>query len=75
MGVELGPDDVAFRLNFVWLEAHFGKLYMGDFSAGHISTSEGAELIATLQKELGGEEFMFTRSLLPPFAGLEKWER
>ncbi len=59
MGVELGPDDVAFRLNFVWLEAHFGKLYMGDFSAGHISTAEGAELIATLQKELGGDEFMF----------------
>ncbi|HMB15794.1 MAG TPA: phosphoglycerate mutase, partial [Pelovirga sp.] len=31
MGVELDPDDVAFRLNFVWLEAHFGKIYMGDF--------------------------------------------
>ena len=35
MGVELGPNDVAFRLNLVWLEAHYGKLYMGDFSAGH----------------------------------------
>jgi len=22
MGVELGPDDVAFRINLVWLEAH-----------------------------------------------------
>ena len=59
MGVDLGPDDVAFRLNLVWLEAHFGKLYMGDFSAGHITTAEGSELIATLQKELGGSEFMF----------------
>lgn len=59
MGVELGPRDVAFRLNFVWLEAHFGKLYMGDFSAGHISTEEARQLIESLQNELGGEEFDF----------------
>ncbi|SEA66233.1 phosphoglycerate mutase [Desulfuromusa kysingii] len=59
MGVDLGPDDVAFRLNFVWLEAHYGKLYMGDFSAGHISTDEASVLIATLQDELGGDQFNF----------------
>ena len=59
MGVELGPEDVAFRLNFVWLEAHYGKLYMGDFSAGHISTAESKLLIETLQDELGGDEFDF----------------
>jgi 2,3-bisphosphoglycerate-independent phosphoglycerate mutase len=59
MGVELEPDDVAFRLNFVWLEAHFGKIYMGDFSAGHISTEEATELIQCLHGELGGDEFHF----------------
>lgn len=59
MGVELGPDDVAFRLNFVTLTAHYGKLYMEDFSAGHISTEEGAALIETLQEELGDAEFQF----------------
>ncbi|SHJ58535.1 phosphoglycerate mutase [Malonomonas rubra DSM 5091] len=59
MGVELGPNDVAFRLNFVWLEAHYGKMYMGDFSAGHISTEEAAALIKTLQEELGDDEFTF----------------
>jgi 2,3-bisphosphoglycerate-independent phosphoglycerate mutase len=59
MGVKLAPEDVAFRLNFVTLTAHYGKLYMEDFSAGHITTAEGAELIATLQAELGGEEFHF----------------
>src|SRR5690554_5018392 len=32
MGVALGPDDVAFRLNLVNLVPHAGKLYMGDFS-------------------------------------------
>jgi 2,3-bisphosphoglycerate-independent phosphoglycerate mutase len=59
MGVELEPNDVAFRLNFVWLEAHYGKLYMGDFSAGHISTEDASALIATLQEELGGAKFNF----------------
>jgi 2,3-bisphosphoglycerate-independent phosphoglycerate mutase len=59
MGVDLAPEDVAFRLNFIWLEAHYGKLYMGDFSAGHISTEEARQLIATLQAELGGDEFNF----------------
>jgi 2,3-bisphosphoglycerate-independent phosphoglycerate mutase len=59
MGVNLAPEDVAFRLNFIWLEAHYGKLYMGDFSAGHISTPEAKLLIETFQEELGGEEFDF----------------
>ncbi|MCM2266113.1 MAG: cofactor-independent phosphoglycerate mutase [Desulfuromonadales bacterium] len=59
MGVELGPDDVAFRLNLVTLVAHGGDLYMEDFSAGHISTEEARALIATLQDELGDENFQF----------------
>jgi len=59
MGVELGPNDVSFRLNLVWLEAHCAKLYMGDFSAGHISTEEAGPLVKTLQQELGDEEFSF----------------
>ena len=32
---------------------------MGDFSAGHISTPEAAELMQTLQDELGDEQFHF----------------
>ena len=59
MGIELEPADVAFRMNFVWLEAHYGKLYMVDFSAGHISTEEAGLLVETLQDELGGDEFNF----------------
>ena len=59
MGVELGPDDVAFRLNLVTLEAHCGDLYMQDFAAGHIGTAEAHDLIATLQSELGDETFQF----------------
>jgi 2,3-bisphosphoglycerate-independent phosphoglycerate mutase len=59
MGVELGPDDVAFRLNLVTLRPHYGRLFMEDFSAGHIATVEARELIACLQEELGDDQFRF----------------
>ncbi len=59
MGVPLGPDDVAFRLNLVTLRPHGGRLYMEDFSAGHIGSDESHQLIATLQAELGDSRFEF----------------
>ncbi|MDD5285935.1 MAG: cofactor-independent phosphoglycerate mutase [Desulfuromonadaceae bacterium] len=59
MGVLLGPDDVAFRMNLVTLKPHGSSIYMQDFSAGHISSAEGHDLLETLQKELGSSEFEF----------------
>jgi 2,3-bisphosphoglycerate-independent phosphoglycerate mutase len=59
IGVELGPDDVAFRVNLVYLQPHAGKVYMQDYSAGHITDGEGRELLAALQRELGSDEFQF----------------
>lgn len=59
MGIELGADDVAFRMNMVTLQPHAGKVYMEDFSAGHISSDESHQLVATLQEELGNEQFQF----------------
>ena len=59
MGVELGADDVAFRINLVNLEARANTLLMKDYSAGHISTEEGRELVIALQNELGSDEFRF----------------
>ena len=59
MGVELGPNDISFRLNLVYLQPQSGRIYMNDFSAGHITTPEAAEIIASLQAELGNEEFSF----------------
>jgi 2,3-bisphosphoglycerate-independent phosphoglycerate mutase len=44
MGVALGEDDIAFRCNFVTIEDGIMK----DYSAGHISTEEGRELIEAL---------------------------
>ncbi|MEI6205875.1 MAG: cofactor-independent phosphoglycerate mutase [Desulfuromonadales bacterium] len=59
MGVMLGTDDVAFRMNLVTLKPHGSSIYMQDFSAGHITTAEARELVETLQKELGSNEFEF----------------
>lgn len=59
IGVELGPDDIAFRLNLVNLQTKGGKLYMRDYSSGHISTEEGSALVKQLQKKFGDDEFQF----------------
>lgn len=48
MGVALGPEDVAFRCNLVNVDVE--KRIMVDYSAGHISSEEGRELIAALTK-------------------------
>ena len=45
MGVDLAPDDVAYRCNLVTIE----KNTMIDFSAGHITSAEGAGLFASLR--------------------------
>lgn len=59
MGVELGPTDVAFRVNLVNLAPTRGTLVMNDYSAGHISTVDGRELIEAIQHEMGTDEFQF----------------
>src|SRR4051794_12099092 len=45
LGVTLGPDDWAIRCNLV----HIADGQMRDFTAGHISSEEGKQLIASLQ--------------------------
>lgn len=59
MGVPLGPDDVAFRMNLVTLRQMSTSVFMEDFSAGHISSAEGRMLVETLQEKLGSAEFEF----------------
>ncbi|NVN92380.1 MAG: cofactor-independent phosphoglycerate mutase [Desulfuromonadales bacterium] len=59
MGVALGPDDVAFRMNLVTLRQMSTTVFMEDFSAGHITTAEGRMLVETLQEKLGSDEFEF----------------
>jgi 2,3-bisphosphoglycerate-independent phosphoglycerate mutase len=45
MGVSLGDDEIAFRCNFVTVADGIMK----DYSAGHISSEEGSELIRSLK--------------------------
>ena len=59
IGVELAPDDVAFRVNLVHLAPQGGKIYMKDYSAGHITDADGRELAVALQEQLGDEEIQF----------------
>jgi 2,3-bisphosphoglycerate-independent phosphoglycerate mutase len=66
IGVELGPDDVAFRCNLVTLRITGGKsagahrkAVMEDFSAGHISTQEARLLIEEIEGKLGSDRIRF----------------
>jgi len=56
MGVDLAPHEVAYRCNLVTLRD--GR--MEDYSAGHISSEEAAELIAAVDAALGNDRRRFT---------------
>lgn len=56
MGLRLGPDDVAFRMNLVTV-AEDGTLK--DFSAGHIGAAEQHEAIDLLNRSLGSDKIRF----------------
>lgn len=56
MGIALGPDDVAVRCNVVTLAHDGADSEMVDFSAGHISTAEAAELLCSLQERVDAGE-------------------
>ncbi|HEY5765442.1 MAG TPA: cofactor-independent phosphoglycerate mutase [Candidatus Deferrimicrobiaceae bacterium] len=59
MGVELGSDDVAVRCNLVALKNSGADSEMEDFSAGHISTGEAAELLKSMQRQVDGKGVRF----------------
>jgi 2,3-bisphosphoglycerate-independent phosphoglycerate mutase len=55
LGIKLGPHDWAIRCNLVCVE----REEMRDFTAGHISSGEGNELLQSLKQELGSKRFEF----------------
>jgi len=55
MGIPVGLGEVVFRCNLVAVRG--GKMW--DYSAGHISNEEAAELISALNETLGGETVRF----------------
>ncbi|NYT01715.1 MAG: cofactor-independent phosphoglycerate mutase [Methanosarcinales archaeon] len=70
MGVSLDGDDVAFRCNFVTVD----RGIMMDYSAGHITSEEGQEIIADLKHLAPGERLyagVSYRNLLVMKAGAQ----
>ena len=68
IGVDLAPNDIAYRCNLVTLRITGGKsstsgkgrrAIMEDFSAGHISTQEARLLIEEIDDKLGSEYIRF----------------
>ncbi|MEJ2689160.1 MAG: cofactor-independent phosphoglycerate mutase [Deltaproteobacteria bacterium] len=60
MGVSLAADEVAFRCNLVTLAQQAGgSLTMVDYSAGHISTAEAADLIEALNRSCATDRIRF----------------
>lgn len=55
MGVDLGPDGIAFRLNMI----HRAGDVLVDYSAGHISTEESCQLVEVLAAQLGRADLRF----------------
>ena len=54
--IPLGPDDVAFRCNLVYVSSDG---FLRDYSAGHIDNAVSSRLIAALQEKFGNDEVTF----------------
>ncbi len=60
MGINLEPDDVAYRCNLITIgEKDTDDAFMDDFTAGHISTAEAREIIIDINKKMGSVQFQF----------------
>ena len=66
-GIEMGPRDVVFRMNLVSLKpGDGGAMIMNDFTSGHITSEEAAQIVADLRKELARRRNrVFQRRQLP----------
>jgi 2,3-bisphosphoglycerate-independent phosphoglycerate mutase len=79
MGVDLRSEDIAFRCNLVTLKTTSDGCIMEDFTAGHISTDEAAQIIRDLNRRLGGDGIEFHpgvsyRNLMVWRGGLEEMQ-
>jgi 2,3-bisphosphoglycerate-independent phosphoglycerate mutase len=63
-GIELGPDDVVFRMNLVSLKpADGGGRIMHDFTSGHIASAEAARIVSDIARELSGDGIGFHKGV------------
>jgi 2,3-bisphosphoglycerate-independent phosphoglycerate mutase len=54
-GILLGPRDLAVRCNLVTIRQQGGERVMEDFTAGHVSSDEAAELLSACQRGLAAD--------------------
>jgi len=59
MGVDLAPDDVAFRCNLVTFSSAEDETVMEDFTSGHITSEEASLIIASLNERLASPVYQF----------------
>lgn len=63
MGVKLGPEDIAFRMNLVSFEESGGDAgdgaVMGDYSSGHIDSESATRIVKDIDALLADESFQF----------------
>lgn len=59
MGIGMDDGDIAFRCNLVYLDVRSARVFMGDYSGGHITTAEAKILIEDLAQVIGSDEFRF----------------
>jgi 2,3-bisphosphoglycerate-independent phosphoglycerate mutase len=59
LGVDLRPNDIAFRCNLVTLRGLGSETIMEDFAAGHIRDEEARKIIFDLNREMGTDEIQF----------------
>jgi len=58
-GLELGADDLVWRLNLVTVSKLTIDGYMRDYSSGHISTDISRPVVEALQEKLGDDTYTF----------------
>jgi len=59
LGVSLAEDEIAFRCNLVSLRFADDRVFMEDYSAGHISTAEARIIIEGLAAAAGSDRLRF----------------
>lgn len=59
IGFKMGKDDVAYRCNLVTLKRIKKRIYLEDYSAGHIPSAEAKKLIKEIDKRLGSNNIRF----------------
>ena len=57
--VKLAADDIAFRCNLVTLKIQENKVFMEDFSAGHITSEEAKKVILDIDTRMGTDGIRF----------------